>query len=166
MILIKNGTIYTMAGEVIENGSVLIDNGKIKEVGKEIVAPLDAEVIDADGKIVFPGFIEAHCHLGLSEDSIGFEGNDVNEAVDPSTPHLRGIDGINPMDRTLVEAYEHGITTACTGPGSANVIGGQFAIIKTYGNRVDDMIVKESAAMKIAFGENPKEYTIAKRSHQ
>jgi len=94
-----------MAGEVIEKGSILIENGKIKEVGRDIIAPLDIEVIDADGKLVFPGFIEAHCHLGLSEDGIGFEGNDVNEAVDPVTPHLRGIDGINPMDRTLNLLY-------------------------------------------------------------
>lgn len=156
MLLIKNGTIYTMAGDIIEKGSILIENGKIKEIGTEIVAPLDVEVIDAEGKLIYPGFIDAHCHLGLFEDGIGFEGDDVNEMVNPVTPHLRAIDGINPMDRTFEEAYQGGITVACTGPGSANVIGGQFAIIKTYGNRIDNMIIKESAAMKIAFGENPK----------
>lgn len=156
MLLIKNGKIFTMDGEVIENGSILIEKGKIKEIGKDIVAPLDSEVIDAEGKLVMPGFIDAHCHVGLFEDGIGFEGNDVNEMVNPVTPHIRAIDGINPMDRTFEEAYQGGVTTAATGPGSANVIGGQFAIIKTYGKRIDDMIVRESSAMKVAFGENPK----------
>jgi len=156
MILIKNGKIYTMADEIYEKGSILVENGKIVAVGEHIEAPEDAEVIDAYGKLVMPGMIDAHCHLGMWEDSIGFEGADGNEAVDPVTPHLRAIDSINPMDRTFEEAREGGITTVCTGPGSANVIGGTFATIKTYGNRVDNMIVKEPAAMKIAFGENPK----------
>ncbi len=140
----------------IENGSILIENGKIKEIGRDIVAPLDAEIIDAEGRLVTPGFIDAHCHLGMWEDGIGFEGSDGNEMVDPVTPHLRAIDAINPMDVTFKEAYEGGITCVATGPGSANVVGGQFVAIKTYGNRIDDMIVKEPLAMKIAFGENPK----------
>ena len=156
MILIKNGKIYTMAGQVIENGSILIKDGKIAEVGKDIIAPLDVKVIDAEGKMVLPGLIDAHCHLGLFEEGIGFEGSDGNEMVDPVTPHLRGIDGMNPMDISFREAYEGGITTAVTGPGSANVIGGTFAAIKTYGSRIDNMIIKDPVAMKIAFGENPK----------
>ncbi len=156
MLFIKNGYIYTMAGEVLEGGDILIDNGKIVEVGKDLVAPLDAEVIDVEGKMVTPGFVDAHCHIGMFEDGMGFEGDDGNEWVDPVTPQLRAIDGINPMDRTFEEAVAGGVTTAVTGPGSANVIGGQFAAIKTYGDRVDDMIVKEPVAMKVAFGENPK----------
>ena len=156
MILIKNGYIYTMAGETIEGGSILVDDGKIVEIGKDIVAPLDAKVIDAEGRMITPGFIDAHCHLGMWEDGMGFEGDDGNEWVEPVTPHLRAIDGINPMDITFKEAYEGGVTTAVTGPGSANVVGGQFVAVKTYGKRVDDMIVKEPVAMKIAFGENPK----------
>lgn len=156
MILIKNGKIYTMSDKVYEKGSILVENGKIVAVGENIEAPEDAEIIDAEGKLVMPGIIDAHCHLGMWEDSIGFEGADGNEAVDPVTPQLRAIDSINPMDKTFEEAREGGITTVCTGPGSANVIGGTFATIKTYGSRVDDMIVKEPAAMKIAFGENPK----------
>ncbi len=156
MILIKNGKIYTMAGDIIDNGYILIKEGKIVEVGKEIIAPLDAEVIDVEGKLVTPGFIDAHCHIGLFEESIGFEGDDSNEMVDPVTPQLRGIDGINPMDISFEEAYEGGVTTAITGPGSANVMGGTFAAIKTYGNRIDNMIIKDPVAMKIAFGENPK----------
>ena len=165
MILIKNGKVYTMAGQVIENGSILIKDGKIAEVGMDIIAPLDVKVIDAEGKMVFPGFIDAHCHLGLFEEGIGFEGSDGNEMVDPITPHLRGIDGMNPMDISFREAYEGGITTAVTGPGSANVIGGTFAAIKTYGTRIDNMIIKDPVAMKIAFGENPKRvYNSQKKS--
>lgn len=156
MLLIKNGKIFTMAGKVLERGSILIDNGKIVEVGEAIVAPLDAEVIDAEGKMVTPGFIDAHCHIGLFEDGIGFEGDDGNEWVDPVTPQLKAVDGINPMDMNFKDAYEGGVTSVATGPGSANVIGGQFVAIKTYGDRVDDMIIKEPIAMKIAFGENPK----------
>ncbi len=156
MILIKNGRIYTMAGDVIENGSILIKDGKIAEVGKDIIAPLDAEVIDAEGRMVTPGFIDAHCHLGMWEEGIGFEGDDGNEATDPVTPQLRAIDSINPMDISFEEAYQGGVTTAITGPGSANVVGGTFVAIKTYGHRVDDMIIKDPVAMKIAFGENPK----------
>ena len=156
MLLIKNGRIHTMAGEIIENGSILIENGKIVEIGKDLVAPLDSEIIDAEGRMITPGFIDAHCHLGMWEDGMGFEGDDGNEWVEPVTPHLRAIDGINPMDINFKEAYIGGVTTAVTGPGSANVVGGQFVAIKTYGKRVDDMIIKEPVAMKVAFGENPK----------
>lgn len=156
MILIKNGHIYTMAGQIIENGSILIDGDKIVEVGKDIVAPLDAEVIDAGGRMVLPGFIDGHSHLGMWEEGMGFEGSDGNEMVDPVTPHLRAIDAINPMDEGFKDAYKAGVTTVVTGPGSANVIGGLTTAIKTYGKRVDDMIVKDPVAMKVAFGENPK----------
>lgn len=156
MLFIKNGRIFTMTGDIIEGGDILIDNGKIVEVGKNLVAPLDAEVIDAEGRMVTPGFIDAHCHLGMWEDGMGFEGDDGNEWVDPVTPQLRAIDALNPMDRAFEEAYMGGVTTAVTGPGSANVIGGQFAAIKTYGDRIDNMIIKSPVAMKIAFGENPK----------
>lgn len=156
MILIKNGRIATMAGKTYEKGIILVDGTRIVAVGEKVDAPFGAEVIDAEGMFVMPGIIDAHCHIGMWEDAMGFEGADGNEMTDPITPQMRAIDAINPMDRNFQEAYEAGVTTVMTGPGSANVIGGQFAIIKTYGRRVDDMIVKAPAAMKIAFGENPK----------
>ena len=155
MLCIKNGTIYTMAGEV-QVGDILISDGKIVEVSKDILHTLDTKVIDAKGCLVFPGFIDAHTHLGMWEDGMGYEGADGNEETDPITPHMNSIDGINPMDKNFSEAIAGGITTVASGPGSANVIGGQFAVIKTYGDRIDDMIVKNCAAIKVAFGENPK----------
>lgn len=165
MILIKNAKIYTMAGNVIENGSILVKDGKIEEVGEDVIAPLGVETIDAEGRMVTPGLIDAHCHLGMWEEGIGFEGSDGNEMVDPVTPELRAIDAINPMDISFREAYEGGVTTAVTGPGSANVVGGTFVAIKTYGDRVDNMIIKDPVAMKIAFGENPKRvYDAQKKS--
>lgn len=156
MILVKNGTVLSMAGENIENGEVLINNGKIIKVGKNLSIEGDCKVLDANGGYIMPGIIDAHCHIGMWEDAVGFEGADGNEATDPATPQLRAIDAINPMDKCFKEAYENGITCVCTGPGSANVIGGTFTVIKTKGKRIDDMIVKEPAAMKVAFGENPK----------
>ena len=163
MLLIKNGKILTMAGISHENGYVLSDKGKILKTGSDlseihdIISDIeDVKVIDAAGGFVLPGFIDAHCHVGLWEDSVGFEGEDGNEMTDPVTPQLRAIDGIYFSDRSFIEARENGVTTVVTGPGSANVIGGQFAAIKTFGNRIEEMIVKEPVAMKVAFGENPK----------
>lgn len=156
MIAIINGYIKTMIGDDIENGQIIIDEGKIKAVGNKLDIPEKAEVIDAEGLIVSPGFIDGHCHIGLWEEGIGFEGEDGNEDVEPVTPQLRAIDAINPMDQGFVDAIEGGVTTAVTGPGSANVIGGTFLAMKTYGKRVDDMVIKDPVAMKIAFGENPK----------
>lgn len=157
MILIKNGYVKTMAGTDIENGCLLIgDDGKIIAVGKDIDAPEGAEVIDAEGRLVTPGCVDAHCHIGLDNEAMGWEGRDYNEIVDPLTPQMRAIDSINPQDEAFENAIRGGVTSACTGPGSANVVGGSFAAIKLTGKRVDKMIVKHPAAMKCAFGENPK----------
>ena len=156
MILIKNGLVKTMAGEDIENGQVLLDGGKIVAVGKEVNAPADAQVIDAVGCIVAPGLVDGHCHIGLEEAAIQFEGTDGNECTDPVTPQVRAIDAIQPMDETIAQAAAAGVTTAVTGPGSGNVVGGTFAAVKMHGKRVDDMILKYPVAMKCAFGENPK----------
>ena len=156
MILIKNGKIHTAAGLTLDSGCILIKDGRIADVAPHIAAPEGATVIDATGKNVFPGFVDAHCHLGLLEDSIGFEGDDVNEATAPVTANMRAIDAINPMDVTFKEAREAGVTSCGVGPGSANVIGGTYAAIKTMGDRIDDMVIKDPIAMKCAFGENPK----------
>lgn len=156
MILIKNGKVLTMSHKVYEKGDVLIKGKEIVQVGENLEAPEGAQIIDAQGMWVMPGIIDAHCHIGMWEDGIGFEGADGNEATNPVTPELRAIDGINPEDNCFREARESGITSVVTGPGSANVIGGQFAALKTYGRRVDDMVFREPLALKVAFGENPK----------
>lgn len=157
MILIKNGYVKTMSRDGdIENGQILIENGKIIAVGLDLEIPDDCEVIDANGCIVSPGFVDAHCHMGMWESSIGFEGSDGNEMTDPVTPELRAIDAINPCDEAFKLALTGGVTTSVTGPGSANVIGGTFLAMKNAGHRVDDMIIKNPVAMKCAFGENPK----------
>ena len=157
MLLIKNGYIKTMAGDDIACGSVLIgDDGKIAAVGTDITAPDGTQIIDAEGRLVTPGCVDAHCHIGLHNEAVGWEGRDYNEIVDPLTPQMRAIDSINPQDEAFREAIEGGVTSACTGPGSANVVGGTFVAIKLVGKRVDNMIIKNPVAMKCAFGENPK----------
>lgn len=167
MVLIKNAKILTMAEKSYDNGFIIVDGSKIVELGDMKNVPEASEtdtVIDAEGMYLLPGLIDSHCHIGMAEDSVGFEGDDVNEMTDPVTPQLRAIDGIYHGDKAFEEAYQNGITTVVTGPGSANVIGGQFAALKTYGRTVDDMIIKAPCAMKIAFGENPK--TVYNEKHQ
>lgn len=156
MLLIKNGYVKPMVGEDLPGGCVLMDGGKILAVGRDLQAPEGCEVIDAGGRLVTPGCVDAHCHIGLDNESMGWEGMDYNEIVDPVTPQLRAVDSINPMDEAFANALQGGVTTACTGPGSANVVGGTFAAIKLSGHRVDDMVIKSPLAMKCAFGENPK----------
>ena len=155
MLFIKNGVINTVTNGII-HGDILIENGKIIKIGKNISHPQGVQVIDANGNQVYPGFIDAHTHLGLWEDGMGFEGADGNEETDPITPHLNPIDGINPMERSFEEARNGGITSVCSTPGSANVMGGQCIAIKTVGRRIDKMVIKNPVASKIAFGENPK----------
>ena len=156
MLLIQGGLVKPISGEDIPNGQVLIDNGKIIAVGTNLQVPDGTEVYDASGCIVTPGLVDAHTHIGLDEEAIRWEGADYNEMSDPVTPDMRGIDGINPQDEAFRLALEGGVTTAVTGPGSANVLGGTFVAIKLYGNVVDEMVIKNPAAMKAAFGENPK----------
>jgi len=157
MILIKNGHIKTMVSPDMEKGCILLgDDGKIAAIGQNLTAPEGATVIDAEGRLVTPGCIEAHCHVGLREEAMGWEGNDLNEKTASITPHMRGIDSVRPGDKHFIRAIQYGITSAATGPGSSNVVGGTFAAIKLVGNRVDDMIIKDPVAMKAAFGCNPK----------
>lgn len=155
MICIKNGTLHTAVSKETFIADILIDGEKIVKIGKDLSAD-GAEVIDAAGLHVYPGFVEAHCHIGLDGYGIGYEGHDYNELNDPVTPQVQAIDGINPFDPCMKMAAKAGVTCFATGPGSSNSIGGTFAAIKPVGTRVDNMIVKFPIAMKCAFGENPK----------
>lgn len=155
MICIKNGTLHTAVSKETFIADILIDGGKIVKIGKGLSAD-GAEIIDATGLHVYPGFVEAHCHIGLDGYGIGYEGHDYNELNDPVTPQVQAIDGINPFDPCMKMAAKAGVTCFATGPGSSNSIGGTFAAIKPVGTRVDNMIVKFPIAMKCAFGENPK----------
>ena len=156
MLLIKYGKIITMSDKNYENGCILIHDNKIVDIQEYIEESDNMEVIDVNRAWVMPGIIEAHCHIGLSEEGIRFEGDDINEATNPITAHLRAIDAINPLDIAFTDAIKGGITSAMTGPGSANVCGGKFVFMKMAGDSIDDMIVENDYAMKVAFGENPK----------
>lgn len=156
MLCIKNGLIHDAVTREAYKGDILVENGKISAIGRDISVTEGTEIIDAEGLQVYPGFVEAHCHLGLDNYACGFEGDDYNEMTDIICPQLHGCDGIYPQDPTLKMAAEGGVTCVATGPGSANVLGGTFVAIKTVGKRVDKMIVKDPIAMKCAFGENPK----------
>ncbi|ACL68938.1 amidohydrolase [Halothermothrix orenii] len=156
MLALVKGKVLTMAGKRYEEGLVIIDKGKIREVGPYRKPPADVEVIDVSGKVVMPGLIDAHTHLGIGEDGLGWEGRDYNEMTDPITPHLRAIDAINPEDDGFATARKNGVTTVMTGPGSANVLGGESVAVKTMGKTVDEMIIKNPVGIKAAFGENPK----------
>ena len=160
MLYITGGKILTMAGRMYENGTIGIQNGKIAEIKEGSIhnagCNCQKNIINVDGAWVMPGLIEAHCHVGISEEKKGMEGDDCNENVNPITPYLRAIDAINTMDAGFSDAVRAGITSAMIGPGSSNVVGGQFAFLKLFGRCIDDLIVKAPAAMKVAFGENPK----------
>ena len=154
-MLFKNATIYTMEQDPFV-GDFKIDKGVFTQIGTNLTANEGEDVQDLNSLYVFPGLVESHCHLGMEETAIRFEGDDVNEITDPITPNMRGIDGCNPMDETIESALKGGVTTVAAGPGSANVIGGTFFAYKTVGNCIDEMSIQNPLAMKAAFGENPK----------
>ena len=154
-MLFKNATIYTMEQDPFV-GDFKIDKGVFTQIGTNLTASEGEDVQDLNGLYVFPGLVESHCHLGMEETAIRFEGDDVNEITDPITPNMRGIDGCNPMDETVELALKGGVTTVAAGPGSANVLGGTFFAYKTKGNCIDEMSIQNPLAMKAAFGENPK----------
>ncbi|MGI6691382.1 MAG: amidohydrolase [Christensenellales bacterium] len=154
-LLIKNATIFDGVREEFYKADILAENSKIKAIGNDLTAA-DARVVDAEGLYAFPGFIDAHSHLGMDGWGIGYEGSDYNEMNDVICPHLRAIDGFKPVQPSMKDAALGGVTTIVTGPGSANVLGGTFLAAKTVGRRVDDMLIKAEVAMKCAFGENPK----------
>jgi imidazolonepropionase-like amidohydrolase len=167
MLAIVNGELWTVARGRIKDGTVLVDQGKIVAVGERLPLPEGTEVLDAGGRIVTPGLIDAHTHLGISEEGIGFEGADYNEKSEPLTPYLRALDGINPEEMGLADAVEGGVTACTVAPGSANVVGGTVVAIKTRGTVVDRMVLRQPAGVKVAFGENPKRvYHEQKKSPQ
>ena len=155
MQAIVGATIHTVCGETINEGVILISNDKIIDVGRYVPIPHDTPVLDASGKIITPGLIDCHTHLGIAEEAVGTSHIDKNEVSDPICPHLSVIDAINPDDEGLNDALCGGVTTIIVTPGSENVIGGQSAAIKTSGRIIDRMIILKVAGMKIAFGENP-----------
>jgi imidazolonepropionase-like amidohydrolase len=172
-IIIANGTIKPMTGEEAFTGSILIRGSKIVKIQKHrdlvveskeswfknkfgLTEQARVKIIDATGKWVLPGFIDAHCHVGIGEEIYRYEGDDLNEMTDPLTPELRAIDGINPEDEGFRDARLGGVTAAFTCPGSANVIGGTGVVLKTAGRVIEEMIVRDPAGLKAAFGENPK----------
>lgn len=156
-MLIINAKIITMEGQTYDNGYILTKGDKIEKLGDMMdLNVMSKQYIDANGGIVLPGLIDAHCHLGIVEDSLGFEGDDANEETDPVTPHLRAIDAVNTFDVGFLEAQNAGITTVLTGPGSANPIAGQWCAIKTLQDRADDIAIASPVGMKFALGENPK----------
>ena len=156
MLHVKNGMIHDGIHQEAFCADILVEEGKIKAIGKNLEVPEGAETVDAEGLSVYPGFVEAHGHIGLDGYGIGYEGMDYNEMNDILSPQMRGIDGVKPLDPALPKAAAAGVTCVCVGPGSANVLGGTFTTIKTVGRRVDDMVVRDGVAMKCAFGENPK----------
>lgn len=154
-MIVFGGDIFVGDGSLLRRGWLRVEDGKIAALGQG-EPPRGDEMLDATGLLVLPGFVDCHTHLGMWEDSLGFEGDDGNEDTDPCTPHLRAIDAVNPMERCFSEALAAGVTTVLTGPGSSNPIGGQFSALKTAGHAVDRMVVRELAGIKFALGENPK----------
>jgi imidazolonepropionase-like amidohydrolase len=167
MLIVRHASLLPISGAPVEDGYLAAEGGIIVSLGAMCDCPEPGPsdtVLEAAGRVVMPGLVDAHCHVGIFGEGIGFEGDDGNEMTDPVTPHLQAIDGIHHADRAFQEARAGGVTTVVTGPGSANVIGGQFAALKTEGRTVDEMVFRAPCAMKIAFGENPK--TVYHEKHQ
>ncbi len=156
MIALRNATLYTVTAGIFDNGTILIEDGKIKGIGSDIKIPEGSKIYDLKGKSITPGFIDAHCHVGVFNEGIGDMGFDGNDATSPVTPEIRAIDGIYGEDEAFDDARKAGITTLCVGPGSANVIGGQMCVVKPRSKIVEQMLVEDYNGLKSAFGENPK----------
>ncbi|RSK26141.1 amidohydrolase [Bacillus sp. HMF5848] len=154
-VLFKNGKIHPITSVPLEQADILVINGKIAEIGN--IDPTKADtIVDCTHKYIFPGFIDVHTHLGLYDEGTGWAGNDANETIEPLTPHIRAFDSAHPLDPAFQDAIRYGITTAHIMPGSANVIGGTTSVIKTHGKNISKMLLRETAGLKIALGENPK----------
>jgi imidazolonepropionase-like amidohydrolase len=157
MIAITNARVMTITHGTMEPGTVLVEGGRIVAVGERVTIPEDAERYDVGGKVVMPGLIDAHCHVGLWPEGVGWDHSDGNEMTDPITPHLRALDALHPEDPAFKELVAAGVTTVLTGPGSGNLIGGQWVCVKTaHKPSVEQMVLLEPAGMKMALGENPK----------
>lgn len=154
MLLLKNCLVFEITTGTTNKSDLLIQDEKIKEIDKEINLHIP-HVIDIKEKYVLPGFIDCHTHLGIIEEATGKIGVDNNETSDPITPHLRGIDAINPLDISFADAVKSGVTAVMSGPGSDNAVGGQSALLKTHGKIIDKMVLKNPVGIKVAFGENP-----------
>ncbi|MCM3704937.1 MULTISPECIES: amidohydrolase [Cytobacillus] len=154
-ILLKNAVIYPVTSPTF-HGDVIVENGKIKKMGKNLKSDSNVKIIDCHSHHLLPGFIDVHTHLGLYDEGTGWAGNDANETIEPLSPHIRAMDGVYPLDPAFSDAAKYGITTAHIMPGSANVIGGTTSVIKTSGKNISKMIIQEIAGLKIALGENPK----------
>jgi len=155
-MIIKNGNIHDAIHAEAYIADIALRDGKIAAIGADLQPLPGEEIYDASGREVYPGLVEAHCHLGLHNRAVAAEGHDYNENSDPTGAHMRAIDSIYPQDDYIKNALRGGVTTICCGPGSGNVITGTFAAIKTYGNNVEDMLIRHPVAMKVAFGQNPK----------
>ncbi|HLT59602.1 MAG TPA: amidohydrolase, partial [Microlunatus sp.] len=155
-VAIVGGRVVPVVGEPIEGGTVLIRDGVIAEVGAKVRVGQRAEVIDATGQWVLPGFVEAHGHVGVHEEGNGWAGQDTNEMTDPVGARFRALDAINPADEGFRDALAGGVTSVVVKPGSGNPIGGQTVAIKAWGRMVDEMVFAEPCSMKSALGENPK----------
>ncbi|TDL77778.1 amidohydrolase [Peribacillus frigoritolerans] len=154
--LFRNATIYPITSKTLYQSDLLVSEGKIKAIGKHLACPEGTKIIDCYEQFLFPGFIDVHTHLGLYDEGTGWAGNDANETIEVLSPHIRALDGVHPLDQGFKDAVQYGITTVHIMPGSANVIGGTTSVIKTHGVNIKDMIIVETAALKIALGENPK----------
>ena len=155
-VAITHGRVVPVDGPVVEDGTVLVEDGVITAVGPDVAIPDGTTEFDASGRWVLPGFVEAHGHVGIDEEGLGWAGDDTNEMTDPNGARMRALDAINPADIGFHDALAGGVTAVVVKPGSGNPIGGQTVAIKTWGRIVDEMVLKAPASVKSALGENPK----------
>jgi len=154
-LAITNAHVVPVEGDRFD-GTVVITDGLISALGPDVAAPEGAEVVDAAGRWLLPGFLDAHTHLGVHEEAEGWAGQDTNEMTDPVTAQVRALDAINPAETGFADALSGGITTVGVNPGSGNVIGGLCVALHTHGRTVDEMVLRSPAGLKSALGENPK----------
>jgi imidazolonepropionase-like amidohydrolase len=153
---IVGGQVVPIEGDPFRDGVVLVEGGTIRALGAGVRVPDGVERVDATGKVVLPGLVDAHVHLGVHEEAEGWAGQDTNEMTDPVTPQVRALDAINPADLGFQDAVAGGVLTVNVNPGSGNPIGGQTVAVRCAGRTVDDMVLRSPSGVKSALGENPK----------